>query len=45
MKFATYAYGGDLSHVTLNDACASTIFAAGGEITGKLIFTRPQTSN
>ncbi|CAD0113317.1 unnamed protein product [Aureobasidium uvarum] len=28
LKFATYAYGNELSHLTLNDACASTMFAA-----------------
>jgi hypothetical protein len=35
LKFSTYAYGSKLSHVTLGDACASTIFAPDeGEITG-----------
>ncbi|CAD0096773.1 unnamed protein product [Aureobasidium vineae] len=35
LKFATYAYGNDTSHITLDqDACGSTIFAADeGEIT------------
>jgi hypothetical protein len=38
MKFSTYAYGSELSHVTLGDACASTIFSPdGGEISGKFI--------
>jgi hypothetical protein len=37
LKFATYAYGSELSHITLNDPCASTIFAHdGGEITSKV---------
>ncbi|KEQ74103.1 hypothetical protein M436DRAFT_44771 [Aureobasidium namibiae CBS 147.97] len=36
MKFAAYAYGGELSHATLEDACAYTIFAHDeGEITSK----------
>ncbi|KAG9673041.1 hypothetical protein KCU99_g7548, partial [Aureobasidium melanogenum] len=36
LKFATYAYGSEFSHMTLEQgACASTIFAADeGEITG-----------
>jgi hypothetical protein len=38
MKFSTYAYGSELSHVTLGNACASTIFSPdGGEISGKFI--------
>lgn len=37
LKFSTYSYGPDTSHVTLDrDACASTIFAADEkEIKGK----------
>jgi hypothetical protein len=39
MKFSTYAYGSELSHVTLGDACASTIFSPdGGENSGKTVF-------
>lgn len=39
MKFASYAYGGELAHIALDDACASTIFERDErEILGKFSF-------